>query len=123
MAAHTVQNGTLIGSVDSEIGDFRSGARGTFTNIYSKGFPDPAVAGRGDLTLSGTDSQNNFANGILNFSNLQITEFPGVALSAIFLNGTHVHATSVAAGANTVGATTSVFSTWSWSSVAGKLNF
>lgn len=122
MAAHTLSNGTLIGSVDSEIGDFRSGARGTFSNIYIKGFPDPAVAGKGDFALSGTDSQNNFANGILNFNSLQITTAVA-ALNSIFLNGTDVHATSVAAGSNTVGATVSPFSTWSWASVAGKLNF
>ena len=122
MAAHTLQNGTLIGSVDSEIGDFRSGARGIFSNIYIKGFPDPSVAGKGDLALSGTDSQNNFANGILNFNSLQITTAVA-ALNSIFLNGTDVHATSVAAGNNTVGASVTHFSTWSWASLAGKLNF
>lgn len=123
LAGHTVQNGTIKGSADSEIGDFRDGARGTFKNIYAFGFPDPATAGKGDLSLSGTATQTNFANGDLVFENLQITPASGVALNAIFLNGTDAHATSVSQGANTVGATTSAFSGWSWASVAGQLNF
>jgi hypothetical protein len=123
LAGHTVQNGTIKGSVDSEIGDFRSDARGTFKNIYMFNFPDPATGGKGDFALSGTATQDNFASGSLKFENLQITPASGVALNAIFLNGTHVHATSVSQGANTVGATTSAFSGWSWASVAGQLNF
>lgn len=123
MAGHTLQNGTLFGSVDSEIGDFRSGARGTFKNIYALNFPDPAVAGKGDFALSGTDSQANFASGALKFSNLQITPASGVALNTIFLNGTDAHATQVALGANTVGADFGQFTGWSWASIAGKLTY
>ncbi len=123
IAGHTVQNGTIKGSNDSEIGDFRDGARGTFKNIYIFGFPDPATAGKGDFALSGTETQANFASGDLVFDNIQITPASGVALTAIFLNGTDVHATSVSQGANTVGATTSAFSGWSWASAAGQLNF
>lgn len=123
LAGHTVQNGTIKGSADSEIGDFRDGARGIFRNIYIFGFPDPAVAGKGDLALSGAETQANFTSGVLQFENLQITQVSGVALSAIFLNGTDAHATSVSAGSQTVGANTSAFSGWSWASVAGQLNF
>lgn len=123
LAAQTVQNGTIKGSSDSEIGDFRDGARGTYKNIYLFNFPDPSIGGKGDLSLSGTASQDNYTNGILNFENLQITEVSGVALNSIFLNGTDSRATSVASGSNTVGATTSVFSNWSWTSVSGSLNF
>lgn len=123
IAAHTIKNGTIKGSADSEIADFRSDARATIQNIYFFGFPDPAVGGKGDFALSGADTQANFASGALSFSNLQITEASGVALSSIFLNGTSVHATSVAQGANTVGATLSAFSSWSWASTSGALNF
>ncbi len=123
LAGHTIKNGTIKGSADSEIADFREGARGTFSNLYFFNFPDPAIGGKGDFALSGTATQTNFTNGNLVFQNLQITAASGVALNAIFLNGTDVHATNVNLGANTVGATLSSFSNWSWASVAGQLNF
>jgi hypothetical protein len=123
IAGHTIQNGTIKGSVDSEIADFRSDARGTFKNIYIFNFPDPAVGGKGDFALSGAATQANFASGDLSFDKLEITQASGVALSSIFLNGTHVHASSVISSNKTVGATTSAFSGWSWAAVAGQLNF
>jgi len=123
IAAHTIKNGTIKGSVDSEIADFRSDARATIENIYVFGFTDPATDGKGDFALSGAETLANFASGALTFSNLQITEASGVALSNIFLNGTHVHATSVGQNANTVGATLSAFANWSWASTSGALNF
>jgi len=124
LAAHTVRNGSVKGNTsDSELGDFRDGARATFENIYFFGFGDPAASsGRGDLSLSGDASKDNFANGILNFSNLEITPANGVDLQTIFKDGTHVHVTSVAAGANTVGADASVFQGWSWAAVSGATN-
>lgn len=120
--AHTLTNGSIKGSSVAEIGDFRDGARGTFSNIYVFGFPNPADGGRGDFALSGTASLDNYANGDLNFSGLQITEAAGVVLNTIFLNGTDSHATSVALGANTVGANAASFNTWTWCSVAGLLS-
>ncbi|MFO7613501.1 MAG: hypothetical protein R6W71_02575 [Bacteroidales bacterium] len=120
--AHTVKNGSIKGHPASELGDFRDGARGTFENIYFFDFPDPAISGRGDLSLSGDASLANFANGILNFSNLQVTPPEGVALSAIFRNGTDAHATVVPLGENTVGADMSKFQGWTWAALAGELN-
>lgn len=117
---HTVQNGSIMGSAVAELGDFRSSARGAFNNIYFFGFPDPATEGRGDFSLS-TGSDLTFAGGQLTFSSLQATLPAGVLLSAVFKNGTDVHATSVAAGANTVGATKSVFASWTWADVDGQL--
>ena len=123
LAGHTLQNGTIKGSADSELADFRDGARGTFKNIYFFNFPDPSVAGKGDFALSGTSTIDNFNSGVLKFENLQITAVSGVNLNTIFLNGTHVHASHVNSGSNTVGATTSVFANWSWAANAGQLNF
>jgi hypothetical protein len=119
--AHIVKNGSVKGHPASELGDFRDGARGTFENIYFFNFPDPAAEGRGDFSLSGDASNQNFQNGILNFSNLQITLTEGVALNAVFKNGTDAHATSVSLGENTVGADLSAFAGWSWAAVAGEL--
>lgn len=122
LAGHTLVNGSVKGSSVAELGDFRSSARGAFNNIYFFGFPDPATEGRGDLSLS-TGSDVTFAAGDLTFSNLQVTLPTGVALTAVFKGGTDVHATDVALGANTVGATTSAFASWTWASVNGALNF
>ena len=122
LAGHTLTNGTVKGNDASELGDFRSSARGDFNNIYFFGFPDPATDGRGDFSLSsGTDA--TFAAGDLTFSNLQVTLPTGVALTAVFKAGTDVHATDVAAGANTVGANVSAFASWTWASVSGNLAF
>lgn len=123
MAAHTVRNGSIKGSDETELGDFRSGARGTFENIYFFNFPDPAATdGRGDLSLSGDASIANFASGILAFSNLQVTPATDVALSAIFKNGIDVHASVVNAGANTVGADKTKFASWTWASANNELS-
>lgn len=122
LAGHTLTNGTVKGNDASELGDFRSSARGDFNNIYFFDFPDPATDGRGDFSLSsGTDA--TFAAGDLTFSNLQVTLPTGVALTAVFKAGTDVHATDVAAGANTVGANVSAFSSWTWAGVSGNLAF
>ncbi|MBU1014370.1 MAG: hypothetical protein KKG99_15325 [Bacteroidetes bacterium] len=123
LAAHTLKNGTIKGHPATELGDFRDGARGTFSNIYFFGFPNPADAGRGDLSLSGDKTLTSFAEGNLVFSNLQVTLPAGVALNTVFRNGTDVHATSVALGANTVGADLTKFTGWSWAAVSGALNF
>ncbi|WP_375584204.1 hypothetical protein [Cyclobacterium xiamenense] len=133
--AHTFRNGTIVGSDAAEMGDFRDGARGTFENIYFRGFPDPAnedTEGRGDLSLSGevdsdgnpigNKSLENFTNGILVFSNLEATLPEGVALETVFRSGTHVHATEVAHGANTVGADKTAFEGWSWAAASGALD-
>ena len=120
LAGHTVKNGSIKGSTSAELGDFRSSARGAFENIYFFGFPDPATEGRGDFSLS-TGSDITFADGDLTFSGLQVTLPVAVVLTAVFKNGTDVHATSVATGSNTVGATKSAFATWTWADVDGQL--
>ncbi|MFO7619790.1 MAG: hypothetical protein R6W81_00795 [Bacteroidales bacterium] len=123
LAAHTVKNGSVMGSLGAEFGDFRDGARGTFENIYFFNFPDPSTSsGRGDLSLSGDATLANFASGILNFANLQVTPASGVALTSIFLHGTHIHATEVTPATRTVGADKSAFQEWTWASEANQLN-
>ena len=120
LAAHTLKNGSIKGAVNSEMGDFRDGARGTFENIYFFEFPNPAD-GRGDFSLSGQESLDNFGNGSLIFSNLQVTLPNGVSITDVFHNGTDAHATSVSSGANTVGANVSAFLNWTLSDKRGEL--
>ncbi|WP_339869834.1 hypothetical protein [uncultured Algoriphagus sp.] len=123
-AGHTLKNGTVKGNAVAELGDFRDGARGTFENIYFFNFANPAdTEGRGDLSLSGDKTLATFADGSLKFMNLEATLADGVALTTVFKNGTAASATSVAAGANTVGADKAAFaSTWSWTSAAGAIS-
>ncbi len=123
LAAHTVKNGSVKGNKNAELGDFRDGARGTFQNIYFFGFPDPALAGgRGDFSLSGDESIANFAGGILNFNNLQITlASDTMDIATVFKNGTAAHATAVPAGSNTVGASLTEFQNWTWAAASGAL--
>ena len=123
-AAHTLKNGSVKGHPKSEMADFRSGARGTFENIYFFNFPAPADdnnAGRGDFSLSGDATIANFSGGILKFAKLEATLKTGVTLTTAFRNGTNVHASEVALKANTVGATKSAFTGWTWADKAGAL--
>ena len=121
-AGHTLRNGSIKGNNVAEFGDFRDGAKGTFENIYFFGFADPATTtGRGDLSLSGDKTLAAFADGSLKFTKLEATLAAGVTLKTAFRNGTDASATEVAAKANTVGATKSAFSGWSWADVAGQL--
>lgn len=133
-AAHTIKNGTVKGSEAAELADFRDCARGTFENIYFFGFDSPSETdGRGDFSLSNpkddlgntisTCTTDNFDDNILNFANLEVTLPANTNLNEVFKNGTDIHATSVSAGANTVGADLSKFAGWTWASQAGQLNF
>ena len=121
LAGHTVKNGSVKGNATaSELADFRAGARGTFEKIYFFGFGDPALSsGRGDFSLSGDNTLASFADGHLVFSNLEVTPATGVALTAIFKNGTAVHATSVTT--RSVGADKTKFAGWSWASINNQL--
>lgn len=119
---HTIKNGTVVGSSVAELADFRDGAQGNFENIYFFNFPAPSESdGRGDFSISGTASNDNFANGILNFSNLETTLPANTSLSDVFKAGTDVHATDVTTP--TVGADISRFTSWTWAGASGNLNF
>lgn len=133
----TVLNGSIKGYIvdaaagtGTELADFRDGARGNFENIFFFNFPDPTLAGgRGDFSLSNnasgsetTETTGNFASGDLTFDALEVVLAGSSTVSNVFKNGTSVHATAVAAGANTVGANTSVFTTWTWADANNELD-
>ena len=123
MASHTVRNGSVKGNSSSELGDFRACPRGSFENIFFFDFTDPAINGRGDLSISNptnsTCSTDNFNNNILTFSNLQVILPLNVSLNNVFLNGTSNYATSVIN--KTVGANKTQFN-WTWTSQLGELS-
>ena len=122
MASHTIRNGSVIGSPEAELGDFRACPRGTFENIFFRDFVDPAIAGRGDLSISNptnsTCSTDNLTSGVLTFSNLQVILPVNVTLSTVFRNGTSAFATNVAT--RTIGANKSTFN-WTWTEQANLL--
>ncbi len=118
--AHTIRNGSIKGHAVAELADFRDGARTTVENLYFFGFAHPSD-GRGDFSLSGAETLENFASGALSFNNLQVTLPEGAVLEDVFLNGTHVHATAVEQKANTVGANIASFHHWTWAHLAGQL--
>jgi hypothetical protein len=123
-AAHTLKNGSVKGHPKTEMADFRDGARGTFENIYFFDFPSPADnsnAGRGDFSLSGDKTIANFSEGILKFTKLEATLKTGVTLTTAFRNGTNASVTEVVLKSNTVGATKSAFTGWTWADKAGAL--
>jgi hypothetical protein len=120
-AGHKVINGTCVGNDASELGDFRSSALGAFENIYFYNFPDPATDGRGDLSLS-SGSDVTFAAGELVFKNLEVTMPSTVTdLTKILKGGVAANGKAVAAGANTVGASTAAFKGWTRCDAAGVL--
>ncbi len=121
LGSNHLVNGSIKGNTQTELGDFRDGARGSFKNIYFFGFPDPATDGRGDLSLSGDATLANFASGVLTFENLESVLPTGVQLSDVFKHGTDAYASSVAEGQHTVGADVAQFNAWTWASVAGEL--
>ena len=122
MASHTLRNGSIKGSPEAELGDFRACPRGTFENIFFFDFVDPAIAGRGDLSISNptnsTCSTDNLTNGVLTFSNLQVILPTNVTLSSVFKNGTSTFATSVTT--RTIGANKTALN-WTWAEQANVL--
>lgn len=123
LASHTIRNGSVKGSPEAELGDFRSCPRGTFENIFFFDFPDPTINGRGDLSISNptnsTCSTDNLSNGVLTFSNLQVILNTNVTLSSVFRNGTDIYAVDVTN--RTVGANKSTFN-WTWTEQANQLS-
>ena len=105
--SHTVVNGSVWAGAASGLVDLDANSIVDMTNIYFFGL---TAGQKFDLNPAG-----------LTASGLQAT-LPGVTvLTDFFLAGTDAYTTSVATGANTVGATVSSFASWSWADLAGEL--
>jgi len=80
MGSFSITNATLIGATsdceslgtDGEMMDFRKGARGALDSIFIKNF----AFGK-DIELDAEVDANNYATGILNFSNIAIQQLEG----------------------------------------------
>ncbi len=110
---HTLMNG----SVRATVADDEVEAAGlvdldanSLTNMESVYFFDISAGQTFDLNPAGCT-----------FSTLEATIPNGAALTDFFLAGTDAFTTSVAAGANTVGADQTQFS-WTWASAQGALD-
>ena len=111
-----ITNLTIKGA-DDEIGQYRDGATCTTSNAYFFGF-DKVADGEGDLSL---DDATNLLG--LTFSNIEVTlTTDATTISEMLKNGIDAFGTTVAEGANTVGANSSVFD-WTFTSKKGALNF
>lgn len=107
-AGHTITNGTVYAGNAEGLVDLDENTRCTITNIYFFGL----AAGQ-DFDLNPS---------ILTCSNLQATLPDGAAVADYFTGGSDAYVTTVATGANTVGADLSKFQNWSWASEAGALD-
>jgi hypothetical protein len=142
----TLQNVTLIGNQDTsngEYADFRSRATGTVSNVYAFGFKDSS-----DVELDNNAVSQNFLDGLITFSAWEVVgddntlfvekvacvencddeddtndvDEPTIILNPTFTERAANWTTTVAEGAQTVGATTSNLS-WTYANVAGGLGF
>ncbi len=125
VAAHTITNGTVLATIFDEEGEVVRGAEG-LADLDNKGDGDP---GNSFLNMSnvyffglnpGQDFDDNPAE--LTASSLEAT-LPSdtLSLDEFFKAGTDAFVTSVAEGANTVGADVTKFNGWSWAAVDGAL--
>ncbi len=112
-AGYTIKNGTVsVGSASGLI-DFDDNTDGTMMNIYFLNLADNTQDVEG---YSGYLAAANFTS-----SSFEVTLPNGVTLAEVFEGGSDAITTVVAAGAATVGADLTQFSTWSWAAVAGQL--
>ncbi|MCR9183470.1 MAG: hypothetical protein NXH73_11140 [Flavobacteriaceae bacterium] len=121
-ASYTINNLTLIGDpTNGFYADLRDGARGAMNNVLAYGFGQGSV-----IRFNGDESQSNFADGTLSFSNWQIVLPAGVNNVGDLLLDAPVgsegnftnNATAIPnPGAATVGANLNVFS---WTLAAQK---
>jgi len=108
---HVITNGTVNPNGASGLVDNDANSNLEMSNIYFFG-----------VTAGQTFDRLPDATGAFVGTNFQIT-LPGASVIAdFFLGGSDTFVTSVALGANTVGANVSTLSTWSWVGVSGGLD-
>jgi hypothetical protein len=112
--SHTITNGHVAAGGASGLVDLDDNSDLSMSNVYFF-----------DLTSGQTFDELPVAaeGGSFTGTNLEATIPSGETLTDYFLDGSDQSVTSVAAGANTVGANMSVLTSWSWAGVSGALNF
>lgn len=111
VAGHTLTNGSINPQGASGLADLDANSNLEMSNMYFF-----------NITAGQTFDRLPDATGAFTGTNFQVTLPATTTILDFFLGGSDAFVTSVAAGANTVGATTSAFSGWSWSDAAGELS-
>ncbi len=107
-AGHTIKNGTVVAKDAEGLVDLDDNSIVTMMAVY---FTEIKEGQDFDLVPAG-----------LTATDLQATIPDGFNVSDFFKDGSDAYVTSVAAGANTVGADASKFQNWSWAFISGVLN-
>ncbi len=107
-AGHIIKNGTVYAGDADGLVDLDDNSIVEMTGIYFFGLKE------------GQDFDLNPAG--LTASNLQASIPDTLAVTDFFKDGSDAFVTTVATGANTVGADVSKFQGWSWAAVSGALN-
>jgi hypothetical protein len=111
-AKHTITNGSVYAGVAAGLVDNDANSYVDMNNVYFFGLDDVAPNPTFDLLPTTYTCV---------FASLQVTLPGATVLTDFFAGGSDAFATSVAAGANTVGATKSAFASWTWADVDGEL--
>jgi len=109
--SHTIQNGSVSAGGADGLVDLDPNSDLTMNNVY---FFNLTTGQDFDELPDGTGSFTG--------SNLEATIPTGDAVTDYFMGGSDAFVTSVASGANTVGADASVLTSWSWAGVSGSLS-
>ena len=108
---HIITNGSVNPNGASGLVDNDANSNLEMSNIYFFG-----------VTAGQTFDQLPDGTGSFLGTNFQITLPGGSAIADFFLGGSAAFVTSVAQGANTVGANVSAFTSWTWVGVSGNLD-
>lgn len=108
---HVITNGSVSANDASGLVDNDANSNLEMSNIYFF-----------NVTAGQTFDQLPDGTGFFSGSNFEITLPASTAITDFFLGGSDSFVTSVAAGANTVGADASVFMSWTWCGVSGNLS-
>lgn len=111
IAGHVIKNGSVNPQGASGLVDNDPNSNLEMSNIYFF-----------NVSLGQTFDQLPDATGSFTGSSFEVALPAGTVITDFFLGGSDAFVTEVAEGANTVGATASVFAGWTWTEVSGSLN-
>jgi len=110
VAKHIIKNGSAYAGDAQGLVDLDPNSDVDMDNIYFFGIK------------AGQDFDELPTDYVCTFTDFEVTLPAGTAITDFFKDGSDAFVTSVAAGANTVGADVSTFHGWSWAEVSGALD-
>lgn len=109
VAKHTIKNASIFADAGEGLVDNDANSNVDMDNIYFFGLAD------------GQDFDELPTVYACAFTNFEVTLPDGTAITDFFKGGSNAFVTTVAAGANTVGANKTKYADWTWASKAGEL--